>query len=549
LLALSLLAACAAPPAGGTNLPLAAPGPGLAAPVARAIPPPETGLDVPPIQVIPLPTATDSSRAVPSVAAPPPGLGKIRHFVFIMQENRSFDSYFGTYPGADGIPAGVCLPDPSGGPCVAPYHDPSLVNRGGPHDASNAKADVDGGLMDGFLAQSEQAKGKPGVATCPPAGPASATTAPGSASPSAPLSPSGPASLAAPDALPAPASIAVPAPACKPGQDPRDVMGYHDYHEIPNYWNYARLYVLQDHVFSSVASYTLPNRLFALAGQSGGLLIRGQTRPTSFDFPVITDRLSARGIDWKYYVTPGKAPDATDIRVAGPGSTVRSGTPTPGPGANPTSAHAVGTSSRVVQTAQQFSYYNPLVAFASVQDDPATRVRLVETAQFYLDARSGHLPAVSWVAPNDEVSEHPPSNVQVGEAYVTGLVDAVMQGPDWDSTAIFISYDEWGGFYDHVAPPQVDRYGLGPRVPGLVISPYAKEGYVDHGVYSPESWLRIVEERYGLAPLTTRDAAASDMLDAFDFTQQPRPPVLLSTSLSGSPYPHRPQLIVDDNGL
>src|SRR5579859_5381511 len=110
-------------------------------------------------------------------------------------------------------------------------------------------------------------------------------------------------------------------------------------------------------------------------------------------------------------------------------------------------------------------------------------------------------------------------------AYVTGIVNAVMAGPDWSTTAIFIGYDEWGGFYDHVAPPRVDGETLGFRVPGLVISPYARQGYVDHNVYTPVSWLRLVEERFGLPSLTARDATASDMSDAFDFNQAPRQPV------------------------
>ena len=114
----------------------------------------------------------------------------------------------------------------------------------------------------------------------------------------------------------------------------------------------------------------------------------------------------------------------------------------------------------------------------------------MDTAQFYKDARDGNLPQVSWVIPSSNVSEHPPAGVREGMAYVTGLVNAVMEGPDWDTTAIFLSWDDWGGFYDHVAPPKVDEYGYGIRVPGIVISPYAKQGYIDHNTYSFESWLK-----------------------------------------------------------
>jgi uncharacterized protein (TIGR03437 family) len=130
--------------------------------------------------------------------------------------------------------------------------------------------------------------------------------------------------------------------------------------------------------------------------------------------------------------------------------------------------------------------------------------------------------------------------------YVTGLVNAVMNSPEWNSTAIFIAWDDWGGFYDHVDPPTVDQYGLGIRVPGLVISPYARQGYVDHKTYSFESWLRLVEERFGVTPMTGRDNTANDMADAFDFTQQPRPPLVMDPS--GSPYPPTPQSLTHPAG-
>ena len=131
--------------------------------------------------------------------------------------------------------------------------------------------------------------------------------------------------------------------------------------------------------------------------------------------------------------------------------------------------------------------------------------------------------------------------------YVTGLVNAVMNSPQWNSTAIFIAWDDWGGFYDHVDPPKVDQYGLGIRVPGLVVSPYARQGYVDHKTYSFESWLRIIEERFGARPMTGRDNTANDMTDAFDFTEQPRSPVLMNPK--GSPYPLTLQSVAHLTGV
>jgi phospholipase C len=190
------------------------------------------------------------------------------------------------------------------------------------------------------------------------------------------------------------------------------------------------------------------------------------------------------------------------------------------------------------QNPDKYTDFNPLPAFPKVQNNPEQRNRLVDSSQFYIDAQNGKLPQVSWVVPDMNVSEHPPSSVSAGMAYVTGLVNAVMEGPDWNTTAIFISWDDWGGFYDHVPPPKVDKYGFGIRVPSLVISPYAKQNYVDHKTYSFDSWLRTVEERFGVNPMTARDTKANDMLNAFDFSQMPRPPVILNATREGSPYPH-----------
>jgi uncharacterized protein (TIGR03437 family) len=390
----------------------------------------------------------------------PPGLEKIRHFVFIMQENRSFDHYFGTYPGAEGIPPGICVPN-ANGPCVAPFHNTQLVNQGGEHYAQNALTCIDGGLMDGFL---------PG---------------------------------------------AIPSAGVVTG----DVMGWHDYNEIPNYWNYANLYVLQDRLFESIASFSLPAHLYMMAAQSGGYIGNGRHEPLPrfYDFPEITHLLGSGQIDWKYYVNRGQTPTVNDEDF-----TIEDGDET------------------------TYSFWNPLPAFSAVKNNPAQFGRLTNAAQFYVDARNGALPQVSWVIPNYPLSEHPPMNLAPGMNYVTGLVNAVMSSPLWNSTAIFIAWDDWGGFYDHVIPPQVDQYGLGIRVPGLIISPYARQGYIDHKTYSFESWLRIVEERFGIVPMTPRDNMANDMTDAFDFTQQPRTPVPFTPI--GAPYPPTLQTLVRQPG-
>ncbi len=399
-----------------------------------------------------------TGRAISQPGPPPPappGLEKIQHFIFIMQENRSFDHYFGTYPGAEGLPPGVCLPNPAGGPCVAPFHDAQLVNQGAAHNWADALAGINGGLMDGFIRAT--------------------------------------------------------------GQAPTNVMGWHDYREISNYWNYARLYVLQDRMFESITSYSLPAHLYMLAAQSGGYIGTGQPKPLSYAFQEITNLLGSGKIDWRYYVNRGPTAGAADGGVA-----------------------------NVDADETTYSFWNPLPAFPAVKNDATQFSRLTNATQFYTDAQNGTLPQVSWIIPNSSLSEHPPASVATGMNYITGLVNAVMNSPQWNSTAIFISWDDWGGFYDHVDPPKVDQYGLGIRVPGLVISPYARQGYVDHKTYSFESWLKIVEERFGVTPMTGRDNTANDMIDSFDFTQQPRPPVVLNGS--GSPYPPSPQQLLHGAG-
>jgi len=124
-------------------------------------------------------------------------------------------------------------------------------------------------------------------------------------------------------------------------------------------------------------------------------------------------------------------------------------------------------------------------------------------------------------------SERPPASVCTGENWTVQMLNALMRGPDWSSTAVFLTWDDFGGFYDHVTPQQLDSFGLGFRVPLLVISPYAKKGYIDHTPYEFSSMLRFAEDILGLAPLTKRDKGANNMFNAFDFTQKPRVPLVL----------------------
>jgi phospholipase C len=160
-------------------------------------------------------------------------------------------------------------------------------------------------------------------------------------------------------------------------------------------------------------------------------------------------------------------------------------------------------------------------------------------------AKAGTLPAVSWIVPGGPDSEHPPSSVHQGQAYVTALINAAMKSPDWNSTAIFLSWDDWGGFYDHVVPPGIDRNGYGLRVPGITISPYARQGFIDRQTLSSDAYLKFIEDDFlggaRLNPKTdgrpdsrpdVRENAArlGNLVQDFNFSQPPRRPVLLPTN-------------------
>ncbi|HET7176474.1 MAG TPA: alkaline phosphatase family protein [Gammaproteobacteria bacterium] len=433
------------------------------------------------------------------------GIHKIKHVIVIMQENRSFDIYFGTYPGADGIPmilgrAAICVPDPRTRTCVRPYHNPSDINFGGPHTQSDAYADIDGGKMDGFMVELRKAAGAD-AATCKDPN----------------------------------------APSCSFYNHP-DVLGWHDAREIPNYWTYANYFVLQDHMFEPNASWSLPAHLFMVSAWSarctdatnvmscrnepeapGTNYQPGEPYRGSYIWTDLTYLLHIHKVSWRYYLSEGSEPDCDDDEVI----------------------CVQGT-----QTPSVPSIWNPLPGFETViQDNELNNIQ--DVSNFFSAAKNGTLPAVSWVIPNGRVSEHPPASINAGQAYVTSLINAVMEGPDWDSSAIFLAWDDWGGFYDHVIPPNVDENGYGLRVPGLVISPYARMGYIDHQVLSFDAYLKFIEDDFlGGARLDPRNdgrpdprptvredvSILGDLARDFDFKQVPRPPLLLPLNpLPGPP--------------
>ena len=413
--------------------------------------------------------------------------------IVIVQENRSFDSYFGTYPGADGIPmkhgvATTCSWNPITQRCQRPYYDTSIINSGGPHNVPNSKADINGGQMNGFVGQAVDAhKG-----TC---------------------------------------GKAVLDPSCTIKLRRPDVMGYHDYHQIPNYWSYARHYVLQDHFFADDDGWSEPNHEAMVSGWSAlctsttdpmscrssadktGQVVRQPGQP-AYPWTDLTWLLYHHDVSWAYYISSGAQPDC-NTGIMG--------------------CHFLP------QNAHTPSIWNPLPRFTDVrQTHQANHVQ--DSSLFFKAARAGRLPAVSWVIPNYAQSEHPPASIRRGQAWVTSVINAVMRSKDWRSSAIFLTWDDWGGFYDHVQPPTIDSLGCGLRVPGLVISPYARHGFIDHQILSPDVYLKFIENDFlGGQRINPRTDGRPDSRPSvrenqpilgnvradFNFHQRPRPPMVL----------------------
>jgi phospholipase C len=192
---------------------------------------------------------------------------------------------------------------------------------------------------------------------------------------------------------------------------------------------------------------------------------------------------------------------------------------------------------------------NPLPNFTTVHDNGELD-HIQETETFLADLKNGKLSSVSWIIPELAVSEHAPASIRAGQAYVTNLINTIMQSPYWDSTVIILAWDDWGGFYDHVVPPQVDVNGYGLRVPALLIGPYVKRGYIDHQTLSFDAYLKFIEDIFldgqRIDPKTdgrpdprptVRENAPQlgDLLNDFDFSQAPIPPLILPTDPSPGP--------------
>ncbi len=444
----------------------------------------------------PAPTGSTASSPTGSPEPRLRGFENIQHVIFIVQENRSFDHYFGTFPGADGIPTDAkgrftaCNPDPVTGVCARPYYDDTPKDAGGPHVQWASVVDINDGRMDGFVEMAVRSSNRCAAAS-------ERNT-----------------------------------PLCRERNGPQgqpDVMGYHDAREIPNYWRYAEEFVLQDRMFAPADSWTLPAHLYLVSAWSArctdprdpmscttdvGLsgvwdrLREGLRRPL-YAWTDITHLLHEAGVSWAYYA-----------------------------------GGAICFEGRPCEDEPASFIQTPLPWFTTVREN--RQLRNIQPHDAYFEAiEDGTLPTVSWVVPGrGGISEHPGTGAPItrGQAYVTGLINAIMRSDYWERTAIFLTWDDWGGFYDHVEPPRVDEAGYGIRVPALVISPWVRPGTIDHQTLSFDAYLRFIEDLYldgqrldpktdgrpDSRPIVREEVKIlGDLRTLFDFKQEPLPPLIL----------------------
>jgi phospholipase C len=446
-----------------------------------------------------VPTTNAAATSAPAPVANASGLNKLNHVVVILQENWSFDSLYGEFPGANGIAEDgppipqldkqnrpyATLPQPKDTnkkpiavdgrfPATLPVRPFDIDQYVAPNQLIGdltqrfyqEQQQIDGGKMDKFVAENQT------------------------------------------DGL---------------------ALGYYNATVLPE-GQLAKQYTLADNFFHAAFGGSMLNHFWLIAaatpqwpnapasmvaqvGPDGALVKDGAVTPDGYlvntafpangphpatitdtaqlvpplTLPTIGDRLDEHGISWGWF--SGGWNDA----VAG---------------------HA--------DPLFQFNH-QPFAYFAKYGNGtPGQAAHLHDEQEFLRALTTNSLPAVAFVKPAGADNEHPGyADLARGQQHVADLVKAVQQSPAWADTAIIITYDENGGFWDHVAPPTGDRWGPGTRVPAIVISPYAKKGFVDHTQYDTTSILKLIEERWGLAPLGTRDAAATGLANAFDFSQTP----------------------------
>src|SRR2546426_2298171 len=344
------------------------------------------------------------------------GSTPIQHVFVIMKENHAFDNYFGTFPGADGIPSGASVPDGNGG-TIASHWIASTSTDDLPHSRVSMLEAWNNGSNDRFAIVAERWGAGRGSQS----------------------------------------------------------MGYYDDRQLPFYWDLARRFTLVDRYFQPMFGPTIPNRLFSFAGTNAGLE-SNLIVLSNFDGLTIFDQLAAKGVSWRYYHEPS-------------------------------------------------SFHAPLpLYFKTLASNRAMLSQFVPLNRLFTDVQAGDVAQVTYVDPADSstISEHPSQNVSLGESWTKHLIDLIMSSAVWRTTAIFLTWDESGGYYDHVPPPQVDLWGYGFRVPLIVVSPYARQGFIDHDVMDHTSIPKFIALNWGLAMITLRESQANDMLSAFALAEYNR---------------------------
>ena len=364
----------------------------------------------------------------------------IKHFMVLMQENHTFDNYFGTYPGADGIDLDTCMPvNPfeEDGECVKPFRIGDLPIGELDHSSKTHALQYNGGRMDGFVyAQNLR------------------------------------------------------------NVDGKQAMGYYDGRDLPYYWYLVDEYVLFDRFFSSAAGGSVWNHNYWVMAQAGNVKNTVPLEGYGDDILTIFDRLEEKGISWKFYV------QNYDPRIT----------------------------YRTLRYKEKWSpqiIWVPLLNFPRFVDNPELFRHIVPLDEYFTDLQNGTLPAVAYMVPSG-ASEQPPGSIRAGQRFVRSLIQALMRSEYWYDSAFLVTYDDWGGWYDHVPPPKVDEYGYGFRVPAFMVSAYAKRGYIDSTTLDFASIPKFIEENWGLEPLAERDAKANSIINAFDFSQPPRQPRFIS---------------------
>jgi phospholipase C len=423
-----------------------------------------------------------AGAGVPSVrrGVPPSRNGAsaaIQHVIIMIQENRSFDNFFATFPGADGATQGL-MRTKSGRDVSIRLKQASLDSLSLGHQHFTFEHEFAGGRMDGFNQVS----------------------------------------------LTLSHGVKVPAG--------KYAYRYVKPKEIQEYWNIAKQYVLADRMFSTQSSSSFTGHQDLIAGGTpvgGGRNVIDFPRPSSwgcdaapgtvtslitptgkylmgkgpypcFSYPTIRDLLDARGVSWLYFT------NTLDSAV-----------------------------------------WNAFEAINAVRNGPQWPTHIIRPqTRIYHAIANGTLPAVSWVIPDTLDSDHPGTHSDSGPSWVASVVNAVGESAYWPNTAIIVVWDDWGGEYDHVAPPQLDGQGLGMRVPMLLISAFARQsstarpGYISHTQYEFGSILRFIEDMWSLGTLGTTDARAASLMDCFDFAHAPRRFTPFKTKYSKSFFEKRP---------